>query len=184
MHKVSHQLVVLTPGVHQFTPLLKMAAVQAFVPASLPHTFKKTNSRDLFTRAYRGLQLSLIISNGGKIEEDRQQGERNRTRRSVVNDVAQCFMRGKHCWRAGRGKQPGASRDRDRQRVRGRERGGTCRGRVTPRTLPGQTSPAGCRTHNTHILYTLTQISALVVMGFPAYKLIISGARYERVVYL
>lgn len=30
----------------------------------------------------------------------------------------------------------------------------------------------------------LTQISALVVMAFPAYKLIISGARYERVVYL
>jgi len=29
-----------------------------------------------------------------------------------------------------------------------------------------------------------TQISAFVVMAFPWYKLIISGARYDRVVYL
>lgn len=64
----------------------------------------------------------------------------------VVNDVAECFMREKHCWRAGGGKQPGASQERETQK-KTETRGGTSQGRVTPRTLPGQTSSAGCITN-------------------------------------
>lgn len=76
----------------------------------------KKTAEAYFIQAYRGRQLCLIISKGGKIEEDRQQGERNRMRWSVVNDVAQCFMREKHCWRADGGKQPGASQETDTDR--------------------------------------------------------------------
>lgn len=65
---VSHQQprlymqAVLAPGVlvHQFTPLLKMAAIQALVPASLYLTPLKT-AEAYFTRAYRAAQLGLII---------------------------------------------------------------------------------------------------------------------------
>lgn len=64
-------LAVQTPWllVHQFTLLLKMAAVQALVSFSLPHTF--TAEQAYFTQAYHGPQLGLIISKEVKIEEDR-----------------------------------------------------------------------------------------------------------------
>lgn len=69
------------------TPLLRMAAVQALPLYLAPLKTAKA----YFTRAYRGPQLGLIISNGGRKEEDRQQGGRNRMRQSsgfAVNDVA------------------------------------------------------------------------------------------------
>lgn len=93
-----------------------------------------------------------------------------------------------------RGESGEAHRRRDAGRQREREvRGGTSWGKRKNQL---------CRVHNkspTHAVtintYTstqkngggkqdLTHISAFVVMAFPAYKLIISGARYERVVYL
>lgn len=80
-----------------------MAAVQALVAASQPHTFKSAEAH--FTRAYP--QLSLIISK----HREREHVGGNRVRRgagSVVNNVAKSFMREKHFWRAGEGKQPGA----------------------------------------------------------------------------
>lgn len=59
--------------VHQFTPLFKMAAVQnPYSCLSTSHLQKSAEAH--FTQAHRGPQLGLIISNGGKIEEDRQEG--------------------------------------------------------------------------------------------------------------
>lgn len=89
---VSHQqphlymLAVLTPWVHQFTPLLKMAADQALVPASLPSTFKKEkkNSQGLFHTSLSRSSTVPNYLNGGNTEEDRQQGERNMTRNRVL----------------------------------------------------------------------------------------------------
>lgn len=111
--------------------------------------------------------------------------------RRVGNHVAECLMRGGELEEVGRRAEQGEG---------GETEGGTSRGEVMQEDAARKNRL--CRVHNvsqTHSgagsKYTnrqtekkknqvLTHISAFVVMAFPAYRLIISGARYERVVYL
>lgn len=139
----------------QFTLLLKVAAIQAFVPASPFHTF--TTAEAHFTEAYQGRRLGLIISNKRTIEEGRRQGGRNKREGALALlwIVLLNVLWRKEILPQRRGRQTARSEPGERKRRR-RGRGGTCRGRVTPSRLPEQTSLAGC-VANTHRLCTVTE---------------------------
>lgn len=62
----------------------------------------------------------------------------------VVNDVAECFMREKHCWRAGGGKQPGASQEIDTEKQRNERRNQSGKSDVQDTARTNQL----CRVHN------------------------------------
>lgn len=131
---------------------------------------------------------------GAQLSSKKTRAARQNAGRRVGNHVDECFMR-----RARGGRQEG--------RARGEERGWVGRESEGEKNLSGRSDARGrcqekpalqgaqCITnrqrcwklvHNAERgkKLALTHISAFVVMAFPAYKLIISGARYERVVYL